>query len=263
MRDALCRYRANRFTDGDVVGCTGLSERKWRDLIKDSLVRTTMHTPGRGRVRLCDAVTFKRAAVIAALNQAGANLRVSSQIAYFTPFHTALYEIVDPVAPEGPPPPLWNLRADWFDPAHPAQVEPENDWCISFHDGRFVGVRYGHNHSPVLFGDLREVGTRFVAWTPLHRVDEFVGCAIEKAAAALRDHPAKAYAAWEEPTRWSRELNSLGYSFEQHPDGDILRTAAASIVKSSLFTTTVNISLAIRKALRRYLGVEPVEREVE
>lgn len=272
LDDALRCYRLNQFTDEDVIGCTGLSERKWHDLIKNKLVRTRMHTPGRGRVRQCDATTLKRTAAIAALNQAGPSLRVSAQIAYFTPFHTALYEIIDPCAillhrsvagdPEKLPPRLRTPRTDWFDPNRPAQSEPDSDWWIEIHDGRFVGIRYRPERSPVFFGDLREAGTRFVAWIPSHRMDEFVGCAIEKLAREFRASPTDAYVAWEDRTRWPRELNSLGYSFEQHADDDPLPTTAAATVKSPLFKTTINISLAIRKTLRRYLGIEPAAREL-
>ena len=261
--DALRRYRANQFTDNDVVGCTGLSERKWRDLIRDRLVRTIMHTPGRGRVRLCDATTLKRAAVIGALNRTGLSLPVASGIALFLPFHTALYELCDPIllqraAANELSPAIPQFAGRWFDPNHPAQAEPESDWRIEIHDGRFVGVTYGPKAASVIFGDLRDAGTRFVAWLPLHRIDQFIGCAIDKLAVEIgRQKLAEAVAAWEEPTRWTRELNSLGYSFERHDDSDPLRAIAAATVKSPLFTTTVNVSLAIRKALRHYLEIEP------
>jgi hypothetical protein len=194
---------------------------------------------------------------------------VSSEVAYFTPFHTALYDITDPCAilldrsvavdPERLPARLRKPRTDWFDPNRPARAEPDSDWWIEIHDGRFVGIGYGPKHTPVVFGDLRDDGARFVGWVPLHRRDQFVGCAIEKLATEFRANPANAYAAWEDPTRWSRELNSLGYCFEQHGDDDPLRATAAAAVNSPLFTTTVNVSLAIRKALRRYLGIEPAE----
>ena len=94
LEGALRRYRPNQFTDQDVTRCTDLSQRKWRELIKDKLVRTVMHRPGRGQVRLCDAITLKRTVVIAALNGAGLSLAVSSGVAFFLPFHTALYEFM-------------------------------------------------------------------------------------------------------------------------------------------------------------------------
>jgi hypothetical protein len=40
--DALRRYRKGVFTDRDVTGCTGLSVRAWRELIKNGAVRTVI-----------------------------------------------------------------------------------------------------------------------------------------------------------------------------------------------------------------------------
>jgi hypothetical protein len=137
--EALRRYRQNLFTDNDVTHCTGLSVRGWRELIKERAVRTVTENRGRGRVRLCDAITLKRAAVIAALNRAGFSLAVSGQIAYFFPLHTMLYEICDPckillqrsadLDPQTQlPPRVQKPRADWFNPDRPAKAEPESDW---------------------------------------------------------------------------------------------------------------------------------------
>ena len=70
--------------------------RALRELIKIGAIRTVTERRGPGRVRLCDATVFKRAAVIAALNQAGFSLPVSGHIAFSLPFHTVLYEICDP-----------------------------------------------------------------------------------------------------------------------------------------------------------------------
>jgi hypothetical protein len=258
LDEALRRYRANQFSDEDVTLCTDLSERKWRELIKDKMVRTVMHSPGRGRIRLCDATTLKRAAVIAALNRAGLSLAVSSGVAFFLPFHTALYEVCDPIFLRRTGAGELRTKVHWFDPNRPAQAEPESDWRVEIYDGRFVGATYGPKQTPVIFGDLRDAATRFVAWLPLHRIDQFVGCAIEKLAIETgREKLGEAVAAWEEPTKWTRELNSLGYSFERHDDDDPPRATAAATVNSSLFTMTVNVSLAIRRALRRYLGIEP------
>lgn len=93
----LWRYRQNAFTDDDVTRCTGLTLRAWRELIKLRAVHTLAEPRGRGRVRVCDASVLKRASVIAALNQAGLSLAVSGQIALCVPFHSVLYEIVDPI----------------------------------------------------------------------------------------------------------------------------------------------------------------------
>jgi hypothetical protein len=262
LQETLRRYGANQFTDEEVTRCTDLSQRKWRELIKDKFVRTVMHSPGRGQVRLCDAMTLKRTAVIAALNRAGLSLAVSSGVAFFLPFHTALYELCDPILLRRAGAGELRKKVHWFDPSRPAQAEPESDWRVEIYDGRIVGITYAPKDAPVIFGDLRDDGTRFVGWLPLHRGSQFVGCAIENLAREIgRENLAQAVEAWEDPTRWPHELRALGYRYEQHGDDDPLRTTAAATVKSPLFTTNVNISLAIRKALRRYLGIEPAERE--
>lgn len=62
---------------------------------------------------------------------------------------------------------------------------------------------------------------------------------------------------WEDPAKWPKELGDLGYRFERHADGDPLRLAAEAGARSPVTLTTINISLAMRQALRRYLGLEP------
>ena len=180
-----------------------------------------------------------------------------------SPFHTALYELCDPILLRRAGAGELRTKVHWFDPNRPAQAEPESDWWVEIYDGRFVGITYGPKHAPVIFGDLRDDGAHFVGWVPLHRKNQFVGCAIEKLAREFgREKLAEAVAAWEDPTRWPHELRDLGYRYEQHGEDDPLRTTAAATVKSPLFTTNINISLAIRKALRRYLRIEPAERRI-
>ena len=94
LAERLRDYRVDRFTDEDVVRCTGLSARGLRELIKFGVIRTTENVRGRGHVRLCDATVFKRVAMIAALNRAGFSLAVAGGIAFF-PFRTALFDICD------------------------------------------------------------------------------------------------------------------------------------------------------------------------
>ena len=129
---------------------------------------------GPGRVRTCDATTLKRAAIIAVLNQAGFSLAVAGRMADFLPLDAWLYEIWDPcfilldvtakVEPEtGLPPRLKMPKADWFDLDRPATADPENDWQIGIYNGRFVAMTYGAEAKPV-YGDIRNAGTRFVAW---------------------------------------------------------------------------------------------------
>ena len=57
LNPALRSYQENRFTDGDIVGCTGLTIRALRELLKVGAVRsvTERRGPGRTAVR-CDDI---------------------------------------------------------------------------------------------------------------------------------------------------------------------------------------------------------------
>jgi hypothetical protein len=269
--EALCRYANGQFSDEDVMRCTGLSRRAWRELIKTKAVATiTAREGGRGHVRRCDATVLKRAAVIAVLNRAGLSLAISGFVAYSLPFHTLLYETVDPwtvlfgrlpdsnvgapLLPERVKRPI----ADWFAPHRPSKADPENDCLISIFDSRFVGAVYRGKETPVIFGDLRNDATSFVAWWPLGGGIPQMGPVIE---AVLSGRSAKFLnhvSDWEDPTRWSKELKALGYRYEKHnEDHDPLCIAAKASFRGPIVTTSVNVSLAIRKALRRYLNIEP------
>jgi hypothetical protein len=278
MHDALGRYYEDRFTDEDVTRCTGLSVRAFRELSKVGAVRTITERKGPGRVRRCDSTTLKRAAAIGALNQAGLSLFVSGQIAYFLPLHTILYEICDPcrillessvgVDPlTGLPPRVERPRVSWFDPDEPAVFDPNADWLVEIYEARFVGVKYSVNGAPTIFGDLRKGSTSFIAWFPNDARAQFSGGIIAELAeerlppgATLID----AVVAWEDPRPWSKDLRLLGYKTEQHDKkDDPLRLAAEATARSPVLTTTINVSLANRKALRRYLGIEPAGPENE
>ena len=275
LDDALRRYRENRFTDHDVTSCTGLSVRAWRELIKLKAVRTEEAGRGPGRVRLCDATTLKRAAVISALNQSGLSLSVAGQIALFLPYHGLLYAVCDPItilfhdsteidSRSGLPRRVKRPIVDWFDPLKPANAEPGVDWLIEIFDGRFVGVRYDASKDALtIFGDLRQQTTCFVAWLPIQRRNQFAGGAIERIAEKLRGAGLiRVIAEREDPSKWTKEsikqLHRLGYQFEHHKaKNDPLSIAAEAAVRSPVLKTTINPTLAIRKALRRYLGIEP------
>jgi hypothetical protein len=269
--EAVRRYRMNLFTDEDVTRCTGLSVRGWRELIRAKAVRTVTEARGRGLIRLCDATVLKRAAAIAAINAAGLSLPVSGHIAYSLPLHTLLYEICDPCAilmrrsaevdpGTGLPPRVEQPKVDWFDPNTPAVAEPESDWLIEIYEGRFVGVIYNTNEGPTIFGDLRNDSAKFVAWFPFRRRVHRLGTVIEAFAQEMSPRITEFVAEWENPTRWPKDLNALDYKYEKHDtDDDPLCMAAETAARSPLFKTTVNISLALRKALRRYLGIEPTE----
>jgi hypothetical protein len=272
LEAALRQYRQNRFTDDDVRRGTGLSVRALRELIKVRAIRTLTEGRGPGRVRVCDATVFKRTAVISALNQAGLSLAVAGRVAYFMPFHTLIYSVCDPGtilldrsadidSKTGLPPRVQQPIVDWFDPDKPTTANPETDWLIEIYDGRYVAAIYDCNakNGPVIFGDLRKEGARFVAWLPLLRRNRITGGAIgEMAGKLLPYHRFTDFVAdSEEPTKWRKELQSLGYEYEKHdPDTDPLCIEAEATARSPLFKTTINITLALQKALRRLIGIE-------
>jgi hypothetical protein len=257
IEQCLREYSEERFTDDDVVRCTGLSFRAWRELLRAHAVRTISKKRGRGRVRLCDATTLIRAAAIAAINQAGLSLPVSGQIAVWWPFHRLLFEVCDPRSILGA---VIRPNVDWFEPNMPAGSEP-GDWLIEVYDSRFVGARYGSTNEPVIFGDVRDAGMRFVAWYPSHSKQHVIGTAIEQLARKILPyHPSVDFTTDIENVvvrNFPQELKSFGYKFEDRSIGDPLRRAAANAVRNAVVVVTVNPTLAIRKALRRYLGLEP------
>jgi hypothetical protein len=266
--EQLWRYRQNQFTDEDVTRCTGLTVRSWRELIKLRAVNTLAEARGRSRIRLCDAAVLKRAAVIAAFNQTGLSLAVSGQIAFFVPFHSVLYEIVDPIrvlrraAGERDAEsalPANKLGVNWFSATGAAQTDPETDWLIHIYDNRFVGVRYDVEDDPAIFGDLREERSSFVAWLPLHPRAQFEHSTIARLAQERLSSPnrfADFVADWENPAKWPKELKQLGYHFEERAATDPIRVAADVSVRNPITVNTINISLAIRRTLCRYLGLE-------
>jgi hypothetical protein len=270
FQQALYSYRKDRFTDRDVMRGTQLTLRAWRALLETRAVNTVVERRGRGRIRLCDATVFKRAAVIAAISRAGFSLAVSGQIAYFLPFHNLLFTVCDPVtilldpsadvSPTTPFPQVDRPSVDWFDPKKPVMAET-TDWTIEIHEGRFVSAIYGATDNRVIFGDLRDQGARFVAWYPSHDKSQVAGTAIEELVReALPYHRfVDLVAEYEDPLKWAQQLDELGYEFEKREADDALRMVAEDTARSPLFTTTINVSLAIRKALRRYLGMEPAE----
>jgi hypothetical protein len=274
FKQALNSYRQDRFTDRDVMRCAQLSLRGWRALLETGTVATVAERRGRGRNRLCDATALKRAAVITAISRTGFSLAVSGQIAYFMPFHTLMFTVCDPVTilldpsadvtPATPFPQIDRPSVDWFDPKKAAKADG-TDWKIEIYEGRFVSAIYGATDNRLTFGDLRDQGTRFVAWYPSHDKAKVIGTAIEELVReALPYHRfVDLVAEYEDPTKWTKLLDELGYEFEKRGADDPLRMVAEDTVRSPLFITTINVSLVIRKALRRYLGMEAAESNSE
>lgn len=273
LNDRLRRYREGRFADNDVTECTGLSVRAWRTLIKIGAARTIAEGRGPGRIRHCDITTFKRAAVIAAINTAGLSLAVAGRIAYFLPFEELLFAICDPFTvlflhgaaddPEtGLPPRRKPPAVDWFDPDTLAKVDPANDWFVGFYDGRFVAGDYkvpGQPDETFIYGELRDDAATLVLWLPLHKQHPVFDNRRKEFIDVFR-------AKWDLPIVWSDRLdrNFLDYRYEPHDDqDDALLIAAQAAVRSPVCATRINITLALRKALRRFLGIEPALTQAE
>ncbi len=258
---ALHRYRGDVFTDGDLTRCAGLSGRSVRELIKLGAVRTRTEERGAGRVRTFDATTFKRLAVIGAVNSAGMSLKLAGRMTYLLPSDDLLYRTYDPINvlcdttlgvadPGELPPRLEAPKFDWFDAKKPATSDPEHDWLLEIIEGRFVALVAQGGRLRLIYGDLRKEGTEFVSWWPSH-------AQLDRESLTDADVSAK----WEGKRLWADRIDPqfLDYRYEDHiGEDDPLMQRGYSAVWHPLVKTTINVSLAIRLALRRYLGVEPL-----
>lgn len=127
----------------------------------------------------------------------------------------------------GLPPRVEVPKTDWFDPDKSAKPDAATDSLIEIYEGRFVGVIYNTKHEPTIFGDLRNEGTSFVAWFPLHRRPQFSSATEQIAKALLPYRLVDFVAEWENPLKWTKELKLLDYKFEKHEtDNDPLRLTA-------------------------------------
>jgi hypothetical protein len=260
LRKALRRYQAGVFTDADVTRCTGLSKRSIRELIKHGAIRTLSEDRGAGRIRTFEPTTFKRLAFLAAINQAGFSLKIAGQLAYLLPSDDLLYRTYDPInvlldttasvdRDRELPPRLGTPKFDWFDPDKPAIAEPERDWLLEIYDGRFVALVAQNRRLRLIYGDLRKAGTEFVSWWRFH-------------AQLIDVHSVNGDVApkWDGRRLSADQIDAkfLHYRHENHDSADDpLKLMAHSTAQRPLSTTTINITLAIRLALRRYLGIEP------
>jgi hypothetical protein len=173
---------------------------------------------------LCDANTFKRAAIIAALNDARFSLAVSGRIAFFLPS-----DADTDLPPRAEPP-----KADWFDPDKPAKAGPEHDLLIEIYNGCFVGIACGENHEfePAIYGNLRNEGTRFVSWLPFREQFHIAYSTTDQISQALPHQIVKVIPKWESPAECLDQLdpNFLDYQYEGHSnDGDPLALAAEAL----------------------------------
>jgi hypothetical protein len=265
LNQSLRAYQDNRFTDDDVVRCTALTTRALRELLKVGAVRSVTERRGPGLIRLFDATTFKRAAIIAALSAAGFSLAMAGRIAYFVPFEELLFAVCDPITiffmhgtPVNPdtglPRPWPKPRANWFDPDRPAEGDPE-DWLLEIYDRRFIGALYktpSRADERFIYADLRDDGAKLVLWLPFHETRPVFNVPLKQFVDVFA-------AKWAQSSAWSDRLPSkfLDYHFEDHSaDDDPLRLRAEATARDATFTITINLTSAVRKALRRYLGLD-------
>jgi hypothetical protein len=266
FKQALARYRCNRFTDADVIRCTGFPKRSVRELIKVRAVRTLSDSRGgAGHMRTFDATTFKRLAIASALHDAGSSLTLAGQLAYQLPGERRLFAHYDPinvlcdtrvVNSQGELPPLLTTPLfDWFDADKPAAADPENDQLLEIYDGRFVALTSKQLSEPLIYGDLRAERTKFVSWWPFQ----------SHTSAVFSTH-ADVAPKWEDPHVEANRIDPafLNYHYEphhyepHHDETDPLMREARAAAQRPVFKTSINISLALRLALRRYLGLEPL-----
>ena len=257
---ALARYRRTEFMDAEVTACTGLSARSIRQLIKVGAVRTRSEDRGAGYIRRFDATTFKRLALASAIHDAGLSLTLAGQLAYLLPGDARLYARYDPInvlcdtrlgadPTSGLPPRLETPTRDWFDCDKPAMTDPDTDRLLEIYDGRFVALVFKGQDEPLIYGDLREEGTAFVSWW-----------AFQSHTSAVFSTDADVAPKWEDPRSSANRIDPkfLNYQFEHHDDEtDPLMREARAVAQRPVVKTSINITLALRLALRRYLGIEP------
>ena len=124
------------------------------------------------------------------------------------------------------------------------------------YDGRFIGVDYRTPREEDLkfvYADVRDAGTTLVLWLPFHARRPVFNLPLKQFVDSFA-------AKWEQPGAWSDRVNTkfLDYRHEDHSaDDDPLRVLAEASAKTATFTISINLTLAVRKALRRYLALEP------
>lgn len=257
LKRALRRFGQDVFTDADVDRCTELSPRSVRELIKLGAVHTRSAERGAGRIRTFDSTMFKRLAVISALHQAGLSLQLAGPMACFPGEHL-LYRSHDPISalgeevgPDDRDHPPRAVRAKWFDPEEPAAVDSEHDWLLEIFDRRFVALVAQGKRVRSIYGDLRKNGNEFVSWRPTHGVPVSISTDVAPKWAA------------QGLTADQTEDRFLQHPCESHDAADDpLALAAYAAAWRPISTISINVSLVIRLALRRYLGIEPLAGEL-
>jgi len=112
-----------------------------------------------------------------------------------------------------------------------------------------VALVFNRRRGPLFYGDLRKAGTAFVSWWPF-----------QSHTSAVFSTDADVGPKWEDPRLAADRIDPrfLNYREERHDDDDDpLMLSARAAAERPVFKTSINITLAIRLALRRYLGLEP------
>ena len=108
-----------------------------------------------------------------------------------------------------------------------------------------------------IYADLRDDGTKLVLWLPFHETRPVFNVPLKQFVDVFA-------AKWAQSSAWSDRLPSkfLDYHFEDHSaDDDPLRLRAEATARDATFTITINLTSAVRKALRRYLGLDHAANE--
>lgn len=271
FKERILSYAAGAFSDEDVTHATGLSVRAWRELIKLGAVKTITEGRGPGKVRLYDEGTLKRAAIIAALNDAGFSLAMSAKLAFFIPIDELFFTVFDPLVslfktwqPRDPDTGLWpsvdQVKYHGYDKGKQPQAT-KFDQTIAIYDGRFVGLVSGPKHMFV-YGELKEKGTRFVSWYPFHADFTITAATDEIKEKLLPYEVGTPVPKWESPSPTSNRLDPdfLNYEFEEHDEeSDPLRQLAEFTARNPVFVSRINVTLAMVRAIRRYLHLDDAD----
>lgn len=140
-------YLNNRLTADDVERGTGLSERSQRELLKAGVIEAIPQA--RTKQRLLGAAMFRRATVVACLNQCGLSLTVAGQIAYAMPQSESIIEDS-----------LRHIEHIIFG------VEEDKQpfiWKIEIIDSKYVTLNMGDGHI-LEYGELSAGMTSFTFW---------------------------------------------------------------------------------------------------
>ena len=148
--------------------------------------------------------TFKRTAVIVALNRARFSLAMAGRIAYFcrsracfTPSGTRADSLsglnADPNT--GLPLRIQQPKDRLVRSGQAPKGRSENDWLIEIYEDRFVGIVCGGEakDKPSIYGDLRDEGTSFISWFPFHGQAEVSSASKKIARGLLPTGPAKLF----------------------------------------------------------------------